>query len=78
MLRTIEAEVMEDGTIIPLEAIDVKRTTRALVTLIENGSTQGNAGDVQRLMKSNSFQNRRAYTAQQIEQQIDEERNGWE
>ena len=79
MLRTIEAEITTDGTVTLLEPIEVATTTRALVTVLENGSgaKKGNAAAVQRLMKSSGFKHRRSYSAEDIEKQIEEERNAW-
>jgi hypothetical protein len=80
MLRTVEAEINSDGTVTLLEPIEVKKTTRALVTVLENGdrAKQGNISSVLELLQSPEFKNRRSYPAEQIEAQIEEERNSWE
>ncbi len=80
MLRTVEAEIKPDGTITLLEAVEVKNTTRALVTVLEhgNGARKGNARQILELIRSPEFKNRRSYAAEKIEAQIDEARNSWE
>ena len=80
MLRTVEAEIKPDGSVTLLEPVEVKRTARALVTVLENGSgTQtGNISAVLKLMQSPEFKDRRSYPAEQIEAQIEEARNSWE
>ena len=80
MLRTVEAEIRTDGTVTLLEPVEVKNTTRALVTVLENGdrTNNGNVSAVLELMKSPGFKNRRSYSAEQIEAQIEEARNSWE
>ena len=80
MLRTIEAEIKPDGTVTLLEPVEVKNTARALVTVLENGNgtTAGNISSVLELMQSPAFKNRRSYSAEQIEAQIEEARNSWE
>lgn len=80
MLRTIEAEITTDGTVILLEPIEVTVTTRALVTLMENGaaSRKGNVAGLRQLVSTPAFKNRRSYPAEEIERQIEEERNAWE
>lgn len=80
MLRTVEAEIETDGTVRLLEPVVVKSTTRALVTVLENGDSAntGNVSTVLELMQSPDFKNRRSYSAEQIEAQIEEARNSWE
>ncbi len=80
MLQTVEAEIKPDGTVTLLEPVVVKSTTRALVTVLENGdgANKGNVSSVLELMQSPEFKNRRSYSAEQIEAQIEEARNSWE
>ena len=80
MLRTVEAEIRTDGTVTLLEPVEVKSTTRALVTVLENGNgvRKGNARQILELIRSPEFKNRRSYPAEQIEAQIEEARNSWE
>lgn len=42
MLKTVEAEIRPDGTITLLEPVEVKTKSRALVTVLENGSSIDN------------------------------------
>ncbi len=80
MLRTVEAEIKTDGTVTLLEPVEVKSTTRALVTVLENGNGErkGNARQMLELLSSPEFKNRRSYSAEQMEAQIEEARNSWE
>lgn len=80
MLRTVEAEIKSDGTVTLLEPVEVKHTARALVTVLENGHAEktGNTRAMLELLRSPEFKNRRSYSAQEIEAQIEEARNSWE
>lgn len=83
MLRTVEAEIDVDGKIELLEPVRVTRKTRAIVTLLEetNGEKQeekGNSKKILELLRSPEFANRKSYSAEEIEVQIDEARNSWE
>ncbi len=80
MLRTVEAEIKPDGTITLLEPAGVTEKTRALVTILENGAGKsgGNVSTLRQLIANPEFTNRRSYTAEQIEAQIQESRNSWE
>jgi len=80
MLKTVEAEINTDGTVTLLEPLEVKSITRALVTVLGNGNGErkGNAGQMQMLLSSPEFKNRRSYSAEQLEAQIEEARNSWE
>ena len=80
MLQTVEAEIKTDGTVTLLEAVDVKTTTRALVTVLENGdeSKKGNVRQILELIRSPGFKERPSYSAEEIEAQIAEARNSWE
>ena len=80
MLRTVEAEINTDGTVTLLEPVEVKKTSRALVTVLENGDepNKGNAAAILELINSPGFKNRRSYSAEEIEAQIEENRNSGE
>ena len=80
MLKTVEAEISSDGTVTLLEPVEVKHTSRALVTVLENGNSEktGNARAMLELLQSPEFKNRRSYSAREIEEQIEEARNSWE
>lgn len=83
MLQTVEAEIDVDGKIELLEPVRVTRKTRAIVTLLEekNGEKQeerGNSKKILELLRSPEFANRKSYSAEEIEEQINEARNSWE
>lgn len=83
MLQTVEAEIDVDGKIELLEPVRVTRKTRAIVTLLEekNGEKQeekGNSEKILEFLRSPEFANRKSYSAEEIEAQIDEARNSWE
>jgi hypothetical protein len=80
MLTTVEAEITPDGTVTLLEPIEVKTKSRALVTVLENGNGEekGNIAAVLRLIRSPEFRGRSTHSAEEIEAQIEENRNSWE
>ena len=82
MLQTVEAEIDVSGNVRLLEPLRVSKKSRAIVTVLEetNGDTQekGNGKMLLELLKSSEFANRKSYSAEQIEAQIDEARNSWE
>ncbi len=82
MLQTVEAEIDVDGKVKLLEPVRVTKKTRAIVTLLEdaNGKLEqkGNSKKMSELLKSPEFANRKSYSAEEIEAQIEEARNSWE
>ena len=83
MLKTVEAEIDVNGKVILLEPVRVTKKTRAIVTLLEesNGEKQerkGNSKEILELLKSPEFANRKSYSTEEIEAQIEEARNSWE
>lgn len=83
MLQTVEAEIDVDGKIELLEPVRVTRKTRAIVTVLEetNGEEpeeKGNSKKLLELLKSPEFANRKSYSAEEIEAQINEARNSWD
>lgn len=83
MLQTVEAEIDVDGKVELLEPLHVTKRTRAIVTLLEetNGETEerkGNSKKILELLRSPEFANRKSYSAEEIEAQIEEARNSWE
>ncbi|MGH9843703.1 MAG: hypothetical protein ACREEM_33625 [Blastocatellia bacterium] len=82
MLQTVQAEVDVNGNVRVLEPLHVTKPTRALLTLLEDASalaeSQGNVAELLKLLRSHDFANRRSYTAEEIEAQIEENRNSWE
>lgn len=79
-MQTIEAIIETSGEVRLLEELRVTKPTRALVTVLENGdgANKGNVSTVLELLQSPEFKNRRSYSAEQIEAQIEEARNSWE
>ena len=82
MLQTVEAEIDASGNVRLLEPVRVTRKARAIVTVLEetNGAreNEGNAKQILELLKSPEFANRKSYSAEEIESQIEEARNSWE
>ncbi|MGI9055725.1 MAG: hypothetical protein ACR2F2_07980 [Pyrinomonadaceae bacterium] len=83
MLQTVEAEIDIDGKVELLEPLRVTKRTRAIVTLLEetNGEKEerkGNSKKILELLRSSEFANRKSYSAEDIEAQIEEARNSWE
>lgn len=80
MLQTVEAEIGVDGTVTLLEPLRVNRTTRALVTLLEKADVDINdtATNLTQFLESDEFKNRRSYSTEEIESQIEEARDSWE
>ena len=82
MLHTVEAEVDVDGAIRWHEPLPVAKPSRVLVTLLEeqSGATegQGNALKLLEILRSPAFANRRSYSAEAIEAQLQENRDAWE
>lgn len=82
MLQTVEAEIDVNGNVRLLEPLRVTRKMRAIVTVLEetngNQENRGNAEQLLELLKSPEFANRKSYSAEEIEAQIEEARNSWE
>ncbi len=68
-----------NGNVRLLEPLHVTKPTRALLTLLEDtiapAEGQGNAAELLKLLRSPEFASRRSYTAEEIEVQIEENRN---
>lgn len=81
MLQTVEAEIDVNGEIRLLEPLRVEKKTRAIITLLENGSDpqiKPNTNRLLELLRNPEFVNRSSYSAAEIEAQIEENRNSWE
>jgi hypothetical protein len=82
MLQTVKAEIDVDGNVRVLEPLRVTKPTRALLTLLDDTiaptEDQGNAAELIKLLGSPEFANRRSYPPEEIEAQIQENRNSWE
>ena len=81
MLQTVEAEIKTDGTVTLLEAVDVKTTTRALVTVLENRGEvkeKGNVREILEFLRNNRLPAASRRTPEEMEAQIEENRNSWD
>lgn len=80
MLRTVEAEINTDGTVTLLEPVDVKATTRALLTVLEdgNGERKGNARQMLEFLRNNPLPAESRRSPEEMEAQITENRNSWD
>jgi hypothetical protein len=78
MLTTVEAEIEVGGKIRLLEPVEVTKTTRAIVTLLdESNGKKSNANKMLAFMAKPEFRNRKSYSAEVIEAQIQEARDSW-
>jgi exonuclease V gamma subunit len=79
MLQTVEAEIDIDDNVRLLEPLRVTRKARAIVTVLEesNGGAEkkGNLKKILELLKSPEVANRKSFSAEEIETQIEEARN---
>ena len=82
MLQTAEAEISVDGSVRLLEPLQVRKTSRALVVLLdkENGVVRqrGNAAEVLKFLRENRLPESARPTADEIEAQIADARESWE
>lgn len=82
MLQTVEAEIDVNGNVELLEPVRVTKKTRAIVTVLEETNRdereKGNSKKILELLRSPEFANRKSYSAEEIEAQIEEARNSWE
>jgi hypothetical protein len=82
MLRTIEAEIEVGGSIRLLEPIEVNKTTRAIVTLLDEtidvNESKGHAADVLKFLRANRLPKDAYPNADEIEAQISEARESWD
>jgi hypothetical protein len=82
MLQTVEAELDVNGNVRLLEPLPVSATSRVLVTLLEtktqSETVKGTGAALLELMNSPEFVNRKSYSAEEIDAQIEELRNSWD
>lgn len=82
MLQTVEAELDVNGTVRLLEPLPVTVKSRVIVTLLETKPpaepVKGTGAALLELLNSPEFVNRKSYSAEEIEAQIEELRNSWE
>jgi hypothetical protein len=81
MLTTVEAEIDVGGKVRLLEPLEVTRTTRAIVTLLEdngNGDGSGNAAGMLEFLRSNRLPKDARPDASSIDSRIEEARESWD
>ena len=81
MLQTVEAEIDINGNVHLREPIHVTKPTPALVTVLKDTaptSATGNVAEVLRLLRSPEFANRKSYSAEEIDAQVQEIRESWD
>lgn len=78
MLTTVKAEIDVRGNIRLLEPLEVSRTTKAIVTLLDenrNAETGGSAKSVLDFLRANRLPEDLRPTPEEIDAQIEEARN---
>lgn len=81
MLTSVKAEIDAGGNVRLLEPLEVTRTVRAIVTVLdENGehTASGNAKSVLDFLRSNRLPETARRTAAEIDAQIAEAREAWD
>lgn len=82
MLLTVEAEIDVNGNVHLQEPIIVTKPTRAIVTLLENERVatahKGNAAELLAFLAANRLPKELRQSAEEIDAQIEEERNSWD
>lgn len=84
MLQTIEAIIEPSGAIRLLEEVHVTSPRRALVTVLEtpaneeSASERGNAAAILKFLEENRLPESARLTAEEIDAQIEAERNAWD
>jgi hypothetical protein len=80
MLKTIEAILEPSGQVRLLEPVHVFRPSRVLLTLLEPATEtqRGNATALLQRLKDNPLPPQYQRNAEEIDEQIEQERNAWE
>ena len=81
MLTTVEAEIDVAGNVRLLEPVKVLKTTRAIFTLLngdEDGHPKGNSKSMLEFLRNNPLPESSRFTDEEIEAQIEENRNSWD
>ncbi len=79
MLTSIEAEIDVAGNVRLLEPVEITKTTRAIVTLLdESNGRQSTVERSRAFFQTPEFINRKSYSSEEIEEQIKEARDSWE
>lgn len=81
MLQTVEAEIGVNGKVKLLEPVNVTRKSRAIVTLMidESGAAinENESKKILESLRSPEFANRKSYSVEEIEAQIEKARNSF-
>lgn len=79
MLQTVEAEIDTNGNITFSEPLKVRNKARVIITVLEELNNdleeKGNGQEMLEFLRSPEFINRKSYSAEEIEAQIEEARN---
>lgn len=82
MLQTVEAEIDVNGNVRLCEPVKLTKPTRALVTLLEETDEsitgKGNAAEILAFLRANRLPLEMRRSAEEIDAQIEEERNSWD
>lgn len=83
MLQTVKATVDTNGTVHLSEPLRVEKPMRAIVTLLEETDLEelekpGNAAKVLKFLQTNRLPAEARPTAEEMEAQIEENRNSWD
>jgi hypothetical protein len=80
MLTTVEAEIDTAGNVRLLEPLSLRKTSRAIVTILDykNGNGDNNGRKVLELLRSPEFADRKSYSDEEIEAQIKENEDSWD
>lgn len=79
MLTTVKAEIDVGGKVRLLEPLDVTRTTKAIVTLLdESPQNEGNASRTLEFLRSNRLPEGSRSSPSEIELRIEEARDSWD
>ncbi len=82
MLTTVEAEIDVKGNVTFLEPLQLTKTTRAFVTILEdkisNNLDKGNGNNILAFLQNNRLPQHLLPTTDEIEAQIKEIRDSWD
>lgn len=82
MLQTVKVEVNVDGSVRLLEPLQISKKSSAILTVLDEAPdvkpVKGTVAGMLALLNSPEFANRKSYPAEEIDAQIQENRNSWE
>ena len=81
MLQTVEVEVDVNGSVRLLEPLNITKPTRALLTLLDSGPAEAEAGNVATLLevlRLHRLPDEARLSVEDIDAQIEEARTAWE